>query len=200
MKKSSKVVSIAMTLMMSSCVCKAEVLNVSAATSTYTAAVAASTAGTRKWTREYYGSAEVTDATAGDLDELIDKIIDYRGINYCPFKGKGDVLRDLEETYGVSAICLLSIWTWESTFGTSSIAINRNNFGGISGGSGYKYFDSIESGMEAQAKLLSENYIEKGYVTYAEIGKKYCPVNPNWADNIRGTAKRYAGWLEDIMG
>lgn len=199
MKKSKKVVSVIAALMLSSCVCRAEVINVSAAQDTK-ASVSASKAGTNKWTAEYYGSAEVTGATADELNELIDKIIDYRGISYCPFKGKGDVLRDLEEEYGVSVICLLSVFTWESTFGTSRIARDRNNFGGITGSNGYKYFDSVEDGMTAEAKLLSENYIEKGYITYAEIGKVYCPVNPGWPDNIRNTAKKYAGWLEEIMG
>lgn len=202
MKKINKVAPIVMTLVMSSCVCKAEVINVSAlsTSTTSTEVIAVPTAETRTWTKDYYGSAEVTGATADELNELIDKIIDYRDISYCPFKGKGDLLKEYEENYGISSICLLSIWTWESSFGTSSIAKNRNNYGGITGDGGYKYFASIEEGMEAQAKLLSENYIEKGYVTYSEIGKKYCPVNPNWADNVRGTAKKYAGWLESIMG
>lgn len=208
MSKIKKVASVSViTMVMTSCICEAETFKVSAAectqlpTNAYTSVVRASTKKSKKrsWTSEYYGSNEVTGATEDDLNELIDKIIEHRGLEYCPFKSKGDVLKKIEEDYEISAIALMSIWTWESSFGTSTMAINRNNYGGIKGSNGYKYFDTIDEGMTEQGRLLHEVYVEKGYVTYSEIASKYCPGNMSWSSNISSTARQYAEWLEKIM-
>ena len=208
MSKIKKAVSVSViSIVMTSCICEAETINVSAEeytklqTSTYTSVVRASTKKSKKrsWTSEYYGSNEVTGATEDELNDLIDKIIEHRGLKYCPFKSKGDVLKKIEEDYEISAIALLSIWTWESSFGTSTMAINRNNYGGIKGSNGYRYFDTIDEGMTEQGRLLHEVYVEEGYVTYSEIASKYCPGNTSWASNISSTAIQYAEWLEKIM-
>jgi hypothetical protein len=111
----------------------------------------------------------------------------------------GDTLVEIEEEYEVSGIACLAIWTWESSMGTSSVAQRKNNYGGISGSRGYKSFDTIYDGMIAQGRLLRNVYIDKGYIKYSSIGSKYCPSNKSWGSNVASTAKKYAGWLEDIM-
>ena len=144
---------------------------------------------------------EITGASAEEFDELIEWICDYRGIKYsdCPFYGKGDVLEQIETEYNVSGVVCLGIWTWESSFGTSSMAKNRNNYGGITGGSGYMYFDSIDDGMLYQGDLLERVYISNGYKTLYQIQSKYCPGNTKWASNILGTTEKYATKLYKIM-
>lgn len=144
---------------------------------------------------------DITGATEKEFNELIEYICDYRGIKLsdCPFYGKGDVLVQIESDYQISAIACLAIWTWESGFGTSSIARNRNNYGGISGKRGYRYFDTIDEGMLYQAKLLRNSYVDSGYTTWDAIGKRYCPVNKKWASNVCGTLDTYATKLYGIM-
>lgn len=209
-----------MTIMaMSSCVCRASVLDTSASNDTFSSLQQPAArvihiperyeepktpkveeTKKSKWNASMYGSNEVTGATADDLNNLIDKIIDYRGLSYSPFKNKGETLVEIETEYGVSAVALLSIWTWESGFGNSSLARDRNNFGGIKNGDGgYRYFDSIEIGMLSSGQLIGEAYIQKGYIQYTDIASKYCPGNYEWAGNVSGTASRYASWLEEIM-
>lgn len=144
---------------------------------------------------------DITGATEEEFNELIEYICDYRGINYseCPFYGKGDILVQIESDYQISAIACLAIWTWESGFGTSSIATNRNNYGGIAGSRGYRYFDTINEGMLYQAELLRDSYVDNGYTTWEAIGKRYCPVNTMWATHTCGTLDTYATKLYSIM-
>ena len=144
---------------------------------------------------------DISGATEKEFNELIEYICDYRGIDYdkCPFYGKGDILVQIESDYQISAIACLAIWTWESGFGTSSIAINRNNYGGISGSRGYRYFDTINEGMLYQAELLRNSYVDNGYTSWDSIGKRYCPVNNMWATHICGTLDTYAAKLYSIM-
>ena len=144
---------------------------------------------------------DITGATEEEFNELIEYICDYRDIKYskCPFYNKGDILVQIEEDYQISGIACLAIWTWESGFGTSTIATNRNNYGGISGKRGYRYFDTIEDGMLYQGKLLRNTYVDCGCDTWASIGKKYCPGNSKWATNICGTLETYAEELYSII-
>lgn len=144
---------------------------------------------------------DISGATEEEFNELIEYICDYRGIDYdeCPFYDKGDILVQIESDYQISAIACLAIWTWESGFGTSSIAINRNNYGGISGSRGYRYFDTINEGMLYQAELLRNSYVDNGYSSWDSIGKRYCPVNDMWATHTCGTLDTYATKLYSIM-
>lgn len=154
------------------------------------------------WTSDLYGSTEVTHATAEELNSLIKSICKKRGLdtNDNILIGKGSTLVEIEDEYGVSAVCCLSIWTWESGFGESDLAKTNNNLGGITNKNGrYKKFDTVDECMLYQAELLRNNYIDKGYVKYSEIGSKYCPLDPKWGTNVGNTAKGYAELLEGIM-
>lgn len=194
MKKIRNVVALTLTFtLFTGCICPVEV-----SACNYTS-VQTVKAEEKYWDRSYYGSNETSTATAAQLDELIDKIVEHRGTRDCPFVGKGETLKQIEDSYGVSAVACLAIWTWESEFGTSSLARNKNNYGGIFDSNGAKYFDSVEEGMLAQGKLLSESYINEGYVKYSSIASKYCPGNTTWAGNVSSIAQLYAGYLEDII-
>ena len=46
-------------------------------------------------------------------------------------------------------------------------------------------YDTIEEGVEAFISNLANNYFAIGLDTPEEIGKKYCPVNPEWAGLVR---------------
>lgn len=153
------------------------------------------------WNENKQDVDDVTGATADEYDELIMWICDHRSIEYvdCPFYEKGDILVQIEEDYEISGLSCLAIWTWESGFGTSRMARNRNNYGGIMGKSGYRYFDSINDGMLHQGKLLRNVYVDKDYDTWKEIGGRYCPGNSKWASNVCGTLDTYAEELADIM-
>lgn len=160
-----------------------------------------STTPRKVWYDYMIEADDVTGATEEEFNELIEYICDYRGIKYskCPFYNKGNILVQIEEDYQISGIACLAIWTWESGFGTSSIATKRNNYGGISGKRGYRYFDSVDEGMLHQGKLLRNTYVDNGCTTWESIGKKYCPCNSKWASNVCGTLETYATKLYKII-
>ena len=217
MSKMKRVVSAIMAMALTSCVCKSVELDVAARVlvdlnSKDVIAIEPNEPKTKKvhemkatsnsiqWDSSQYGVTEKTGATSDEIDELIDKIIEHRGISYCPFKGKGDIVVKIEKDYGISAVAMLAMWTWESSFGTSSLAVNNHNYGGIKNGNGgYRYFETISDGMLFQGQLIKEVYVDEGYNTYSLIATKYCPGNSTWSGNVSSIAEMYAGWLEDIM-
>lgn len=218
MRKSKKVVSVLAVMALTSCMCKGIELDAAARVlvdlnAEDVIAVEPNEPNTKtkvhetkaaakeiQWDSSQYGVAVRTGATEDELDDLIDKIINYRGLSYCPFKGKGDTLKEIETDYGISPVAMLAMWTWESGFGTSPLAINNNNFGGIKGGNGgYRYFESVSEGMTFQGRLIREAYVDEGYNTYSLIASKYCPGNYEWSGNVSGTAQQYANWLAEIM-
>lgn len=99
-----------------------------------------------------------------------------------------------EETYGVNAIFLMGLTSLESGHGTSNIAINNNNIGGVRKGSGeYSSFSSWESCISYIANLISKYYL-KDDATYFrgrsiwDVNKNYCE-NSDWADKIVSISK-----------
>ena len=55
---------------------------------------------------------------------------------------------------------------WESTYGTSNIAKNKNNFFGVMDGNNYADFDSPSDAFLEQVKLLyNTNYVTNGVTT-----------------------------------
>ena len=90
------------------------------------------------------------------------------------------------EYYGIDHRIPLAIAKLETGHFTSAAYLQGNNVGGMSIDEVPISYDGIEEGVDAFVKNLAENYIREGLDTPEEIGQKYCPVNPEWAEVVRG--------------
>ena len=135
-----------------------------------------------------YGSdlTRLTGYTGGQLESIL------KGTGLA---GLGNAFAEKEKAYGLNALFLISITRLESGNGSSSLAKNQNNLGGLkNGNSGYLSFDSKEDCVKYMAELLSENYLsENGRFysgkTVADVSKKYCEQADYWAQSVEGMMK-----------
>ncbi len=98
--------------------------------------------------------------------------------------GIGQALQDGEEDAGVNGLFVLAIVIHESGHGTSRLALEENNLGGITGGNGYRSFGSWDECISFMFDLLSEDYIAAGRDTIEEISKVYCVPPGHWEDSV----------------
>ena len=95
----------------------------------------------------------------------------------------------MEEVYGINSLFLVSISAEESGWGTSSLAINNNNIGGIKlSDGGWAYFSDWFDCLNYKAELLYNEYLSEngsyfnGYSIW-DVNIKYCEGN-QWSENI----------------
>lgn len=95
-----------------------------------------------------------------------------------------------EEVYGVNAIFLMALTSFESGHGRSSLAMSRNNIGGIKGGNGdWAYFSDWGECIMHMADFLSELYLREDGVYYSGysiwgVNIKYCQDDSDWSGMI----------------
>lgn len=89
-----------------------------------------------------------------------------------------------EEIYGVEAELLEAIERLETGNYTSDVYKAKNNTWGAFDGKEYKSFDSHEQSTLELARCLKLYYLDEGIVTLTEIGRKYCPSDPNWSEKV----------------
>ena len=107
-------------------------------------------------------------------------------------KGYGMVFAELSIKYGVDPYLAEAIVLHETgcSQGTCSSLVKQcNNVGGMKGSkhcgsSSYAKFKTLNSGIEAFFKNLSNNYYKKGLKTPETIGKKYAE-SKTWASRVR---------------
>ena len=100
-------------------------------------------------------------------------------------KGLGQAFYDGEEKHNINALFVLAIVRLESGSGTSYLARNKNNLGGIKGGGDeYRAFDSKEECIAYMFDLLDRIYISKGRDTIDEIGHIYCATG-GWIPQVK---------------
>ncbi len=112
-------------------------------------------------------------------------------------KGYGMVFAKSSIKYGVDPYLAVAIVLHETgcASGTcSSLVRSCNNVGGMKGtktcgGSSYAKFSSLNAGIDAFFKNLSNNYYKKGLKTPESIGKKYAESS-TWATKIRYYMKK----------
>jgi hypothetical protein len=123
--------------------------------------------------------------------------------------------------YGLAPGLLMAISMHETGRGTSEAVKNYNNPGGLmdpkTDWQTLQKFPTIEAGIDAMAKNLKENYIDKGLTTIAQIQEKYAPIgskndpkglNKDWTAGVTafrnqlamkrtsGTVAKQAGGLD----
>lgn len=123
-------------------------------------------------------SAEELDTAIEDLIKPMNKRSKRNAL-----RGKGKVLIEAGEKYGVNPVTILSIAMTESSRGISSAALNKNNIGGLTGRKGLIRYKSVDECIFAMAKLL-QKHTQNGRTTIQALGLsgKYCAksVGKNW--------------------
>ncbi|MBC5628097.1 glucosaminidase domain-containing protein [Clostridium sp. NSJ-6] len=112
-----------------------------------------------------------------------------------------DEYYEMEQKYNVNAIFLMALNMEESGHGSSSLAVNNNNLGGIkSRYGGYASFDSWASCLEYIASLIDEMYLTETGAYYNGtsiygVNVKYC-IGGNWAENLNTIANELISKVE----
>jgi hypothetical protein len=108
-------------------------------------------------------------------------------------KGLGQAFCDGEEKHNINALFVLAIVRLESGNGTSYLAQNKNNLGGIKGsGDAYRAFASKEECIAYMFDLLDRLYISKGRDTIDEIGRVYCATG-GWIPQVKSLMHELVG-------
>ena len=129
--------------------------------------------------REVYGNytRDITkpySGTANDLDEYLKD----KGV----LKGKGQAFINAQNKYGISASVLVAICMNESAKGTSNLAKNKNNVGGVrvAGSKEFRAFESVEKCIDYMGSFLKSGYVDNSgrpLKQLYQINAKYCPVS-----------------------
>ena len=98
------------------------------------------------------------------------------------------------------SLIVVSISAHETGYWTSQVFKVRNNFGGVTCDTGFRKYDSLESGLNHFVDLLTNYYFAEGFDTIEKIGNKYCPVgakndpkglNKNWIPSVTSIYNSY---------
>ena len=106
------------------------------------------------------------------------------------FTGKADYIFFCAKNYNVNPMLMASIIKHETGNGSSKMVTQNNNPGGITSSKGFAKYETLEAGIDAMAKLLKEEYIDKGRTSIESIQKVYCPIG---ASNDPNGINKY--WL-----
>ena len=162
---------------------------------------------------------EVVESTQSELDKINEQINQKKaeeteeensvsnstlpeGLMKGVLEGQEGLICEIAEKYDMEPEFLAAIIALESGYGTSSLASSNYNFGGVTGSGdagyttrssdGYKFakYSSIEAGLDAMAKNLSQyddRYSDVSAVNIDNvdaIGGHYC-VGGDWANKVR---------------
>lgn len=144
--------------------------------------------------KEQRGKQEGESHNGGEFASFFDKCADFAN---GALAGMGDYIESVCEKYNIDPYLVASIMAQETGYGTSSAIKNQNNPGGYmdpsTGCSTIKTFGSLEEGIEAVVRNLSNNYTSQGLTTIKSIGQKYCPVGA--ANDPTGLN---SGWIPGV--
>lgn len=118
--------------------------------------------------------------------------------------GIGKALVEVENTYSINGLYMLGLCCLESSYGTSSFAVNRNNLVGWNANdtnpNNASYFDSFDDCILKVASKLQKNYLSEngcyfnGYTARA-VDVKYCSDKQH-ADKIISIVNKLIKKLE----
>jgi hypothetical protein len=120
--------------------------------------------------------------------------------------GKGYAFEAAGKKYGVDPTLLAAISAFESGYGNSpSARLNNNVMGEMVPSSPdqkqHQKFASVDDSIDAGAKILSNNYLQKGLTTIPQIAAVYSPVRPDGtpvANDREGTNWQWPGSVQKI--
>jgi hypothetical protein len=98
--------------------------------------------------------------------------------------------KEAADIHGGDPMLYIAIACHESAYGTSRVAVEKNNLHGITGYKNGKYYHrSFVDGSESfryVAWLLNNSSLYKDVKNnIAGIGAIYCPIDPKWADSVQ---------------
>lgn len=149
----------------------------------------------------YLTSHSKSSKTASQLDNYF--ISKYGDIN-SKLKGTGQYFINAQETYGVNALLAYSSAVNESRYGTSSIALNKNNLFGYGAAdssayaSAYTYSSAEESIMDYAARGGSYSNATGKYYYGSHLGNKSSGKNVKYAsDPYKGESEAALAFMID---
>jgi len=137
------------------------------------------------------------------IEGIVEEPIVYNGLTLTELSAQLDKsLRSTLSGYGYSfaklsidyeidpyvAVAIVLLETGCNSGTCSTLCSQCNNVGGMKGspgcgGGSYKKFNTLDEGIEAYIKNLSNNYYKKGLTTIEAIGKKYAESS-SWASKV----------------
>jgi beta-N-acetylglucosaminidase len=139
----------------------------------------------------------ITDKYKGTEADL-NKYLADKGV----LKGKAKAFLAAQEKYNINAAVLVAICVHETKLGTSSLAINKNNVGGIriSGSNSFQAFPTIEKCIDTMGSILRNGYADQGLTKLYQVNAKYCPAtDPTDKKGTNGIwAKKVNEYLDNI--
>ena len=101
------------------------------------------------------------------------------------------------KTYGLDPYLAVSILLLETGCGghkgCSKLAVNCNNFGGITGGKErckaggrFRKYNSIDEGLQGFMDVIYKNYYSKGDTTPEDMAFRYADGSTTWAGQVQG--------------
>ncbi len=141
----------------------------------------------------------MSNLTSTEMNDLVNLICEKRSDDDedpsdNPFYNSGDTFYEMECETGINAVYVMAIFTVESGFGESMC--RPNNAGGITtGDGGYKSFNSIDDCILYTGSLLSRYRDNYGLESIYEIASRYCPVNPEWPDDVSDFVDTYSDYV-----
>ena len=122
---------------------------------------------------DYVNTNSTVINPSGLSAEQIDGLI--WNTNLC---GIGEVVKEIEDNYGVNAFYTLGVCSLESGYGTSSLALQSNNIFGIIG----FRFNSFDECVLYFGKLM-DKYSKVMLMNISTINSTYC-TNPQWKYDV----------------
>lgn len=128
--------------------------------------------------------------TLKELGEKLDKNLNSTLNGYGLVFAKMSIKYEVDPYVATSIVLLETGCKWNC----SKLVRNCNNIGGMKGknkcsGSSYAKFETLDEGIEAFFKNLSNNYYKKGLTTPKEMNKKYAE-NPEWYITVENYVKQ----------
>lgn len=156
-------------------------------------------ASAQDW-KDYDVRTELKGLTAKQIDDYIAS----KGHGNGSLKGIGKIILDVSETTGLNPGVLLGMIIVETGWGTSTLATEFNNFGGVMCKQGYEcrflkdrkwtVFKHRDESIRIQAELLmGKTYVKAGKTTIEKILLTYAP--PNDGNDLYGS-----GGYMDMIG
>ena len=150
---------------------------------------------TPTWDKSDNDITNLTYASEEEFNKIIDDIITSRKMDENnPMRGKGYLLKKIEDDYGISGNAILSIITWETNFCTECPAYN--NVCCVRTGNEFTNFNSIDECILYLGELLDSYINDYDLHTWDEIGNRYCDYR--WTINIPSTILAYNDMMWEV--
>lgn len=126
--------------------------------------------------------------SSAELNNALNDILLKKNLKTNPIKNKAGVFIAKADKYRVNPVLLMAISMAESSRGTSTAAITKNNIGGIMGRHGLRKFTKVDDCIEIMAETISKHHNDSKINTLEELGYsgKYCnkAVAKEWIKHV----------------